>query len=258
MKLEVHDLSFAYGDHRVLEKVRFDLEAGQFTCLLGANGSGKSTLFSCLLQLHTNYDGHVLYDGRDLADMTARERAKLIAYIPQSHAPVFNYRVIEVVLMAVQGKNRMFYVPREREELIARDALERVGMAHLAERGYAKLSGGERQLVLIARALAQGSKILIMDEPTSSLDYGNQIKILSMSRELAKAGYLVFQSTHHPDQALAFADRVLLLHDGGIIASGEPRKALTSEHLSRIYGVGIDVVRVPETGLVTCVPRNVR
>ncbi|MDD2364016.1 MAG: ABC transporter ATP-binding protein [Eubacteriales bacterium] len=257
MSLVVKDLHFSYGDHQVLNGVSFSLQKGSLVSLLGANGSGKSTLFSCILQFLTSYEGNIELDGINVADLSTKERAEKIAYIPQSHIPVFNFSCLEVVLMATQANGSFFHLPGEEDEKMAREMLKRVGLIGFEDRGYSRISGGERQLVLIARALAQGSKFLIMDEPTSSLDYGNQMRILSMIRELANDGYTIFLSTHHPDQALLFADEVILLHDGKIMAQGKAMEVLTSENLSTIYSLEIDVVPLVNGGMSTCIPNEV-
>ncbi|MDD4324426.1 MAG: ABC transporter ATP-binding protein [Eubacteriales bacterium] len=257
MSLEIENLHFSYGERKVLDGISFVLEEGSFVCLLGANGSGKSTLFSCILQFLPKYEGSIKLNGRELAELNTRERAEQIAYIPQSHIPAFNFSCLEVVLMATQSNGSIFYVPDEKAEETAHEALSRVGLAGFEDRGYARISGGERQLVMIARALAQGSKFLIMDEPTSSLDYGNQMRILSMVRDLADEGYTIFLSTHHPDQALLFSDAVILLHDGKIMSQGRADEVLTSENLSLIYGLEVELVPFMGGKMFTCIPAQV-
>lgn len=257
MSLEINNLHFSYGERKVLDGVSFGLEAGSFVCLLGANGSGKSTLFSCILQFLSRYEGSIKLNGTELSELSTKERAKKIAYIPQSHIPVFNFTCLEVVLMATQSNGSIFYVPDKEADEAARDALRRVGLEGFEDRGYARISGGERQLVLIARALAQGSKYLIMDEPTSSLDYGNQMRILSMVRKLTDEGYTVFLSTHHPDQALLFSDEVILLHEGKIMSQGKADDVLSSENLSLIYGLNVELVPLMGGKMFTCIPTQV-
>ncbi|NLC26709.1 MAG: ABC transporter ATP-binding protein [Fastidiosipila sp.] len=257
MGLEIKNLSFSYGERKVLDGISFELEEGSLVCLLGANGSGKSTLFSCILQFLPKYEGSIKLDGEELSELSTKRRAEQIAYIPQSHIPVFNFSCLEVVLMATQSNKSIFYIPDQEAEDIARESLRRVGLSGFEDRGYARISGGERQLVLIARALAQGSKFLIMDEPTSSLDYGNQMRILSMVRELANDGYTIFLSTHHPDQALLFSDQVILLHEGNIMSQGRADQVLSSENLSTIYGLDVELVPFMGGKMFTCIPMQV-
>lgn len=242
--LEVKELSFAYKHHRVLEKVSFTAAKGEILCLLGKNGAGKTTLFRCVLGMLRGYCGTVLVDGDDLHTLSIRETAKRIAYIPQAHDAAYNYSVAEMVLMGTTVLTDSYRTPGKKEAKVVAEALETAGIAHLAERGYAKLSGGERQLVIIARALAQQSRILIMDEPTANLDYGNQIKVMQQAKALAGKGYTILLSTHNPEHALCFADKALVLDEQSILGWGEPKAVLTAEILQQIYGVTAEIAMV--------------
>ena len=175
MSMIVNDLRFAYGDHQVLRGVTFRAEYGEFLSVLGPNGVGKSTLFRCMLGLLTPTGGEATIDGRPIGAMTAAQLARHIAYIPQSHNPVFNFSVFDMVLMGTTAQTGTLSAPKKEHLARAEAALERLGIAHLKDRGYANISGGERQLVLIARAIAQQAKILVMDEPSANLDYGNRL-----------------------------------------------------------------------------------
>ena len=238
MKLTVENLSFAYGKgDPVLRDVSFTADGGDFLSVLGANGAGKSTLFRCLLGGLEGYTGAISLDGRDVRTLSRRELAAHIAYIPQIHRPTFGYAVLDVTLMGLTRFLSPFRSPSRELEAQALAALERMGVAHLARRSFATLSGGEQQLVLIARAIAQQSDILIMDEPTSALDYGNQLRILQQVRALSREGYTVLLSTHNPQHALTFADRVLALHDGAVAANGSAKEVLTPELIRRLYRV---------------------
>lgn len=169
--------------------------------------------------------------------MPPRERARRIAYIPQIHPPTFGYTVLDTVLMGAARQLNAFQQPGAAQIRQADEALEQVGAAHLRERNFAHLSGGEQQLVLIARALAQKAEVLMMDEPTSALDYGNQLRILQMVRRLAAQGYTVILSTHNPQHALTFATTLLALHGGTAAALGPPAQVLTPELMETLYGV---------------------
>lgn len=239
MNLSVQNLSFSYEQHQVLDSVSFMLERGEFLSVLGPNGVGKSTLFRCILGLLTSYTGSITSDGKDLRAMARREMAKRIAYIPQINKPTFGYTVLNTVLMGTTRQVSMFSQPKAGQIAQAMSALERVGAAHLAERDFTHLSGGEQQLVLVARAIAQQADILVMDEPTSALDYGNQLRILQLVRELAGEGYAVLLSTHNPQHALTFASRILALSDGKVAALGRPDDVLTRELIGRLYGVNV-------------------
>ena len=223
MSLSVENLSFAYGAVPVLRDVSFTAEGGELVSVLGPNGVGKTTLFRCILGTLTPQTGHIKMDGQDLATLPPRERARRIAYIPQIHPPTFGYTVLDTVLMGAARQLNAFQQP---------------GAAQIRrERNFAHLSGGEQQLVLIARALAQRSEVLMMDEPTSALDYGNQLRILQMVRRLAAQGYTVILSTHNPQHALTFATTLLALHGGTAAAWGRPAQVLTPELMETLYGV---------------------
>ena len=244
MTLGVRSLEYTYRNHPVLNGVDFSAHAGQCICVLGENGAGKTTLFRCLLGFLGNYTGDITIDGVDSRKMSAREIARKIAYIPQAHAPTFNYSVFETVLMGTSVLMGRFRTPGSAERNAVLDMMENMNISHLAERGFAELSGGERQLTLIARALAQKSPILIMDEPTANLDYGNQYRVLRRIKMLAKNNYLVLMSTHSPEHALLYADMVLVLKGGKAMMFGEPEKVLSPETIERVYGVSVELERM--------------
>ena len=242
MKLEIKNLSFAYRDHPVLQDINFDTRPGEFLSVLGPNGVGKSTLFRCILGILRDYQGEILLDGREARGIAQREMASMIAYIPQSHRPTFGYTVQDTVLMGVTHRLSPFAAPRAEHVRQAREAMARVGVQDMAERNFSHLSGGEQQLVLVARALCQQSRILVMDEPTSSLDFGNQLRVLACVRGLTQEGYTVLLSTHNPQHALTFSHRILALHDGGVAALGDAGDTLTPELIWQLYQVEIDFV----------------
>jgi len=241
MAIEVRDLSFSYGSSAVLHDISFCAEGGEMIALLGANGVGKTTLFRCLLGFLTPTAGEILIDSKSVADYPPRELARRIAYIPQSYSPAFNYTVFDTVLMGVTGRLGTFGAPgaAQREQVMR--SLSALGIDRLADRGSRKISGGERQLMLIARALVQDAKILLMDEPTASLDYGNAFRVMEKLEHLAASGYTVLFSTHDPNQVLRHAKRVLALKDGTILAEGESAAVLNEQTLSALYGIGVAV-----------------
>jgi iron complex transport system ATP-binding protein len=250
--MDVRDLSFAYGDHIVLRDISFDIEEGKLLGMLGPNGAGKSTLFRCILGLEKKYSGKIFLEGEDIEKKRPAALARKIAYVPQSHYPSFNYSALDMVLMGTASRGREWFVPGNRERQAAEEALERLGVAELRFRGFRLLSGGEQQLILIARALVQEARFLVMDEPTANLDYGNQIRVLAHIKNLSAQGYSIIFSTHNPDHAFLFADRVLALHDARIAAAGPPAEALTADLISLLYGVPVRVRR-DEQGLMSCV-----
>ena len=237
--LDIRDLRFSYGRHPVLQGVSLRLEQGELVFLLGANGAGKSTLFRCALGLLPGYEGEISLPLGEVRRLSARTLAREIAYIPQNHHPAFSYPVLDMVVMGTHHQLSPFSNPGPREEAVAMEALEQVGIAHLAQRDFLRLSGGEQQLVLIARALAQQAKILLMDEPTSSLDFGNRIRVLDQTAELARRGYAILLSCHDPQLALLYAHRAAALHQGKILADGPPGEVLNEALLHTLYQVPV-------------------
>ena len=246
MSLTVENLSFSYEQHEVLHEISFTAQAGELLAILGPNGVGKTTLFKCVMGLERRYTGKILADGVDLSALSPRERAHRVAAIPQAHPLSFRYSAFDMVLMGTSHTLSPFNLPGEKERAAARDAMARVNIGHLAERPFDHLSGGEQQLVFIARALAQQAKILLMDEPTASLDYGNRLHVLGVVRDLSRAGYTILLSTHDPQHALWYADRALALKEGRMLALGTPRKIVTADLLQQLYGRRIDLVETEQ------------
>ena len=254
MSFETENLSFSYGAREVLRAVSFRGEYGEFLSVLGPNGVGKSTLFKCMLGILRPSGGRARVDGREIAPMSAAELARLIAYVPQSHSPVFNYSVLDTVLMGTTAQLGPFASPGKEQRALAEETLARLGIASLRHRGCRNISGGERQLVLIARAMAQRAKILVMDEPSSGLDFGNRVRVMDTVRGLTEQGYCVIQSTHDPDQAYRYSDKILALYDGGVLAFGSPKETVCSEVISKLYGLPIEVCSLRDDSVRVCVP----
>ncbi|MBB3171072.1 ABC transporter ATP-binding protein [Parvibacter caecicola] len=254
MSIEVTNLSFAYGNREVLRDLNFSIPDGCLVNVLGPNGVGKSTLFRCILGLNPHYSGSILVNGKDLRALSVRQRAREISYIPQSHASVYDYEVIDVVLMATGSELKLLGTPGPEQLQRAHAALERIGIEHLAHRTYTQISGGEQQLVLIARALAQNARTIIMDEPTSALDYGNTVRVLSCVRQLAREGLSIVQSTHNPDHAFLYSDQTMVLSEGRLRAFGDPKDVITSELISELYHVEVEVNSLYGDKVRVCVP----
>lgn len=251
MSIEIRDLSFAYCTREVLKNVSFSVKSGQLLAVLGPNGVGKTTLFRCILGLQQRYCGNILVDGEDARALCARELAHRVAYIPQTHGMAFSYSVLDMVLMGTTHSVAMMSVPKRCELDAANGALERLGIVHLSEKNFSHLSGGEQQLVLIARALAQNTRTLLMDEPTASLDYGNQSLVLRQARALANEGYTVLLSTHNPQHAIWYADCALALLNGGVEALGSPKKVVDAALIRRLYGVDVALVDTDQGPLIS-------
>ncbi len=256
MSIEVQGLSFSYGDREVLKDISFSVGKGEFLSILGPNGVGKSTLFRCVLGLLSGYTGTVLVDGIDAKTMSIREAAKHIAYIPQTSRPIFNYSVFDIVLMGRTSGLATFRAPAKKDRDKCHWALHKVGISHLADRCFHRLSGGEQQLVLLARALVQDAPCLMLDEPTANLDFGNQLLVLEQARSLAREGYTVIQTTHNPEQSYQYSDRILAIQNGTVLTEGHPREVLTAQTMEQLYGVQVDVLRLCNDTVRVCVPKK--
>ncbi|HHU01768.1 MAG: ABC transporter ATP-binding protein [Christensenellales bacterium] len=254
MILEVQNLSFSYPQRTVLRDINLAIPEGRLVSLLGPNGTGKSTLFRCILNLLIGFQGKVLINEEDTSKISLAELAKLIAYIPQVHYPAFNYSVLDMVLMGTSAHLSAFSVPGIKELKRAQASLELLGIEELAQRNYMQISGGEQQLVLIARAISQDSKLLIMDEPTASLDFGNQVRVMQCIKNLVKQGYTILQATHNPNQAFAYSDQILAMQGGKIIADGTPEDVVNVELINELYGIKARVESLEEGRIRFCMP----
>lgn len=256
MGLVVENLSFSYRCFPVLKGVDFTAKEGNLICVLGKNGAGKSTLFRCILGLLRGYEGTVLAGGVDVRTLKEREVAGKIAFIPQNHDPAFSFSVADMVLMGTTSSLEGLGVPGKKQRETVRNALETMRIGHMADRNYAHLSGGEQQLVLIARAIAQQAGILVMDEPCANLDYGNQARVMEELKRLSREGYLIVQSTHSPDQAFLYADQAAVLMDGSIRVLGRPQEVLTESLLSEVYGIPVSLYQAGDTKIKLCMPER--
>ncbi len=246
MNLTLENVTGGYASRTVLRDVSLSLQTGEVVCLLGANGCGKTTLFKIILRLLRPKRGCVRLGGQDIAGWNQQRLARSFGYVPQMHTPPFAFLVRDIVLMARAAHLRSFASPGKSDLRIADEALDSLGILRLASERYTEISGGERQLVLIARALAQQAQWLILDEPAASLDLGNQIKVLSAIKELSKTGLGVLMTTHDPGHAFQCASRVALMNSGRVVALDAPAKALTGHSLQAAYGVPLHVVESPE------------
>lgn len=234
--LRVENLSFSYGSAQILDEVGFELRPHELSALFGPNGTGKSTLFRCILG-HLTRTGGVHVSGQDASGLSAAQLARLVAYVPQEHRPPFPYRVREMVLMGRTPHLGGVFGPSRHDKQKADEAMERIGVSDVADRSYTTLSGGQRQLVLLARALAQDTPVLLLDEPTASLDFGNQVLLWQTVRSLVAEGRTALICTHDPNHVLWFCDRAIVLgRDGRIREDGPSESVITDDLVSALYG----------------------
>lgn len=241
--LKAEHLSYAYSAKQtILHDISLHLAPGEMLYLLGPNGGGKTTLLNCLAGLLKPGTGTIFLDSKQLETYSASDRARLIGLIPQLHTPAFAYSVSEMVMMGRAPHLGWLGTPSRFDKSIVDEALEQVGLSELQDRPYTEISGGERQLVLIARGLAQKCQILLMDEPTAHLDLSNQHRVLEIINQLASQGLSFIVSSHSPNDALAYADNVLLLNGGWVTEYGTPNETLTEAMLSAVYGIKTEVI----------------
>lgn len=255
--LEAHDLTCGYKGTPVLEHVNLRVESGRITCLLGPNGVGKTTLFKTLLGFLPAIAGQVRVDGTERAAFNRRQFAQKVSYVPQSHEPPFPYSVMDMVLTGCVSRLGILSSPQRKDYERAARMLDELGISHLADRSYTELSGGEQQMTLIARSLMQDARILMMDEPTAALDFGNQVSVLSCIRAMAGRGHGIIMTSHNPDHAfLCCSDAVLITRDRHIMA-GPVDDVVTEENLERAYGIHVRITNATDdegNPVKTCVP----
>lgn len=253
MRLEVNSISFQYSSEKtIFRDLSFSYETPGILCILGSNGTGKSTLLKCLLHQNQVQKGTILIDGKNVGKYRPRELARKVAYLPQSHVPSFAFPVIDVVMMGRTSRIGYFASPGKEDRAIAMSKLEYLRIGHLAEKPYIALSGGERQMVMIASALAQEPELIILDEPTSHLDFGNQFRFVKLVEQLQELGIGVLMTTHFPDHALYLDCDTIILHNSSILASGNAHDVITDANMSEIYRIDTRVVTIE--GREICVP----
>ena len=253
MSLVVRGLSVDIGGRRIVSEVDISVPSGRFVGLLGPNGSGKSTILKALYRVRRPAAGQVLLDGSDLLAMPPREAARRVAVVAQETTVEFDFTVFEMVMIGRTPHKRAFARDDDTDRSAAMLAIERVGCEHLVTRSFNTLSGGEKQRVLIARALTQGADHLILDEPTNHLDIRYQIEVLEL---VAGLGVTVLAALHDLSLAALFCDTVYLLAGGRVVAGGSPRSVITAETVSHAYGADVLIVDHPETGTPHLIPRR--
>jgi iron complex transport system ATP-binding protein len=255
MKLEVEGASFSYNkETTVFKGVSFEVKEGDVFCILGQNGAGKSTLLNCIGNLFPLQEGAVRLDGKVIATMSRMEIAKKIGYIPQFNNSVFPYTVFDFVLMGRTPHIGAVSSPKEKDFDISKKAIQAVGISHLAEKPYTEISGGERQLVMFARVLAQEPDIILLDEPTSHLDFGNQFKILNLIDQLARSGFSIIMTSHFPDHAFLVSTKVGVMKDKNFIEIGAANDVVTEDNMRAAYGIDVKIAFIEEAHRKICVP----
>lgn len=255
MIYRVDNLTFSYprGERKVLDHASISLDEGEILCILGPNGAGKTTLLNCMAGHLTPESGSITLCGKPLHTMKPKEIAGIVGYVPQIHTPAFDYTVLEVVLMGRAPKTGIFQKPSKEEEDLCLQVLESMGLEHLARRSYLDISGGERQQVLIARAIVQEPKAILFDEPTAHLDYGNQHRVLKRVKRMQEEGYSVVITTHNPDHALLLGGKAAIVGKDGSITQGNSSDILTEEILRSVYKTDLKLLWVEEAGRTVCI-----
>lgn len=255
--ITVENLSFSYAPTApILKDVSFKIEPNTVVSILGPNGSGKTTLLKLLLGLLKPSSGNIAVFGQNLKELSLKERAKKLAYVPQKHKAVFAYKVLEVVAMGKLPYSGVFCNTTKAHYEEAEQILEKMGLTHLKDRHYNEISGGEQQLTMICRALLQNAEILILDEPVTGLDYGNQLMLLKKLKDLSQDGVTCIMTTHYPEHALWTSSHSIFLKKGEIVSMGETPNIVNTELLYELYNAQIRVLNteINQVNIATCVP----
>jgi len=255
MKLEVNKATFSYKKGcPVFKDISFAVNPGEIFCLLGPNGAGKSTLLNCIGSLCDLESGAITLDGKDISSMNRMEIARRVGYIPQFHNPVFPYLVFDFVLMGRTPYIGAFSSPKTRDMELTQKAIEAVGISHMSKKHYNEISGGERQLVMFAKVLAQEPDIILLDEPTSHLDFGNQLKVLGLIESLAKSGFSIIMTSHFPDHAFLISSKVGLMKDKSFVDVGVAEDVLTEENMRHAFNIDAKIVYIEQAKRKVCIP----
>ncbi|MDN5345798.1 MAG: iron complex transport system ATP-binding protein [Petrotoga sp.] len=249
--ISVKNISFSYdtvGD--TIKDISFILDKGELIALLGPNGSGKTTILKCLNGTLKPKTGEIYIENHNIKDLSYKEIAKFISVVPQEHSAIFSYLVIDIVAMGITPYLTFGRVPTKKDYRTAYTKLEFFNIQHLAEKNYNQLSGGEKQLVLIARALMQNTDYLIMDEPTSHLDFKNQHLLMKELKKLSENGKGVITALHDPNLALRFCDRIIMVKNGEVIFSGENTKVMNPQNLQILYDAPVSMNKVEDVSII--------
>lgn len=243
--LEISSAEFSYnGKEKIFEDINISLDEKEILCILGPNGTGKSTLIKCINGLLKLSRGHIFLRNKDIENMSKVDLAKIMGYIPQTHNSTFAFSVYDVVLLGRAPHLGLTESPGVKDLKIAQEAMENLGISHLKDKPYTEISGGERQLVLMARVLAQQPQILLLDEPTSHLDFGNQMRTLEIINKLSKSGLSVIMTSHYPDHTFVSSNKVAILNNGTLMAIGNPEDVVTEKNMRDAYGIDVMILDV--------------
>ena len=257
MRLEVKNAICGYGTRIVVDDISLNVSSGEILCLLGPNGVGKTTFFKTILGFLKLKGGEILLDGENIHNWSRKQLAKTIGYVPQAHTPPFPFKVFDVVLMGRTAHLSMFASPTKEDVNIAEEAINTLKISYLKDKIYTEISGGERQMVLIARALVQQPKILIMDEPTSNLDFGNQIRVLEQINRLSEKGLAVVMTSHFPNHAFLCSTKVAFMQKNNIFTVGNVDEVVTEDMLKEAYGINVKIITTLNSNgeqMKACIP----
>ena len=246
MIISFNGVSCGYKNHCVVSNLSFSFRTGEATCILGSNGIGKTTIFKSLLGYLPLMEGTIYVDNTDLKTMTVKQRASIMAYVPQAKSYSYQFTVRDIVLMGRASYIPRFQTPGNEEYSVVNQTLEKVGISEYSNRYYSELSGGEQQMVLLARAIAQGSKYILLDEPASNLDYLNQKKLLNLIIDLTDSGIGILMVSHSPEHAFMCCKNTLMIDTKGHYVYGQTQDVITSDNLKRTYGVSIGIAQVED------------
>ena len=252
MSIEISKLHFSYGDHEVLRNLDLRIEPAEVLSILGPNGAGKTTLLKIIVGLAKPASGSIVYDDLPQERLNLRQLAQLMGYVPQMITPAFDFRVIDYVVTGVAPHIGTFERPGKTHYDKAMRAIEEMHIVHLAEKSYMQISDGERQLVSIARVLAQEPSYILMDEPTSHLDYGNQLRVLQIIRRLSESGFGIVFTTHNPDNPLLLGGKTAIINRRGELFYGNSLELIREDVLSELYGIRLTVTSEVSTGRSIC------
>ena len=258
MILEVKDLEYDYGSGRtIFENVNFSLDKGNIFTILGRNGAGKSTLLNCLANLFVPKKGEILLDGVPMSTMKQKDVAKIIGYVPQVHVAAYAYSVRDFAVMGRTPYIGLMSHPKAEDYEKVDQVLKELNIYHLRDKSYTAISGGERQLVTIARVMVQEPKVILLDEPTAHLDYGNQLRTVKLIKTLARRGFGIIVTTHNPDHAMLLHDKVAILDKEGHLKVGKTSEMITAETLSELYDIKLYLEYIEKVHREICVAEDI-